>query len=127
MTQAEPLSIWSLVLEASLLVQLVMALLFLASVVSWVMIFQRIFVLSSIRRMANVFESEFWSGNDLRSIFIEIESADADPIGIEHLFYSGFKTEESALKLCPYELACMHNIKPEMIWNMIQSNFNIND
>jgi biopolymer transport protein TolQ len=41
--------------------------------------------------MANVFESEFWSGNDLRSIFIEIESADADPIGIEHLFYSGFK------------------------------------
>ena len=43
------------------------------------------------------------------------------------LFYSGFKTEESALKLCPYELACMHNIKPEMIWNMIQSNFNIND
>ena len=68
-----------------------MAILIMASLVSWVMIFQRIFVLSSIRRMANVFESEFWSGKDLRTIFIEIESVEADPIGIEHLFYSGFK------------------------------------
>jgi|TARA_B100001146_G_scaffold222598_1_gene235319 biopolymer transport protein TolQ len=87
----EPISILHLIQGASVVVQIVMAILIMASLVSWVMIFQRIFVLSSIRRMANVFESEFWSGNDLRSIFIEIESADADPIGIEHLFYSGFK------------------------------------
>mgnify|MGYP001234478360 FL=1 len=87
----EPISILHLILGASVVVQIVMAILIMASLVSWIMIFQRIFVLSSIRRMANVFESEFWSGNDLRSIFIEIESADADPIGIEHLFYSGFK------------------------------------
>jgi biopolymer transport protein TolQ len=87
----EPISILHLILGASVVVQIVMAILVMASLVSWIMIFQRIFVLSSIRRMANVFESEFWSGNDLRSIFIEIESVDADPIGIEHLFYSGFK------------------------------------
>jgi biopolymer transport protein TolQ len=87
----EPISILHLILGASVVVQIVMVILIMASLVSWVMIFQKIFVLSSIRRMANVFESEFWSGNDLRSIFIEIESADADPIGIEHLFYSGFK------------------------------------
>ena len=87
----EPISILHLILGASVVVQIVMAILIMASLVSWVMIFQKIFVLSSIRRMANVFESEFWSGNDLRSIFIEIESVDADPIGIEHLFYSGFK------------------------------------
>jgi biopolymer transport protein TolQ len=87
----EPISILHLILGASVVVQIVMVILIMASLVSWVMIFQKIFVLSSIRRMANVFESEFWSGNDLRSIFIEIESVDADPIGIEHLFYSGFK------------------------------------
>ncbi|MDE0759552.1 MAG: protein TolQ [Pseudomonadales bacterium] len=87
----EPISILHLILGASVVVQIVMAILVMASLVSWIMIFQRIFVLSSIRRMANVFESEFWSGNDLRSIVIEIESVDADPIGIEHLFYSGFK------------------------------------
>jgi biopolymer transport protein TolQ len=87
----EPISILHLILGASVVVQIVMAILIMASLVSWIMIFQRIFVLSSIRRMANVFESEFWSGTDLRSIFIEIESVDADPIGIEHLFYSGFK------------------------------------
>ncbi|MBT3425081.1 MAG: protein TolQ [Gammaproteobacteria bacterium] len=87
----EPISILNLILNASVVVQIVMAILIMASLVSWVMIFQRIFVLSSIRRMANVFESEFWSGKDLRTIFIEIESVEADPIGIEHLFYSGFK------------------------------------
>jgi biopolymer transport protein TolQ len=87
----EPISILHLILNASVVVQIVMAILIMASLVSWIMIFQRVFVLSSIRRMANVFESEFWSGKDLRSIFIEIESVEADPIGIEHLFYSGFK------------------------------------
>jgi biopolymer transport protein TolQ len=87
----EPISILNLILGASVVVQIVMAILIMASLVSWIMIFQRIFVLSSIRRMANVFESEFWSGKDLRTIFIEIESVEADPIGIEHLFYSGFK------------------------------------
>ena len=87
----EPISILNLILNASVVVQIVMAILIMASLVSWVMIFQRIFVLSSIRRMANVFESEFWSGKDLRTIFIEIDSVEADPIGIEHLFYSGFK------------------------------------
>jgi len=87
----EPISILNLILNASVVVQLVMAILIMASLVSWVMIFQRIFVLSSIRRMANVFENEFWSGKDLRPIFIEIESVEADPIGIEHLFHSGFK------------------------------------
>ena len=42
MSEAEnTLSIWSLIAEASFVVQLVMLILFLASMVSWVMIFQR--------------------------------------------------------------------------------------
>ena len=87
----EPLSILDLVLNASSIVQAVMALLLMASMASWVMIFQRFFSLGAIRREATNFESEFWSGKDLGAIFVEIEEAEADPIGVEGIFHSGFR------------------------------------
>ena len=62
----EPISILELVLNASIVVQLVMAILVMASLVSWVLIFQRAFLLSSVKRLATNFENEFWSGQDLR-------------------------------------------------------------
>lgn len=46
----ENLSIWSLIVNASLLVKLVMAILFIASMMSWVMIIQRGLVLSAAQR-----------------------------------------------------------------------------
>ena len=87
----EPISILELVLNASIVVQLVMAILVMASLVSWVLIFQRAFSLSSIKRLATNFENEFWSGQDLRAIFLEIENSETEIIGIEHLFQAGFK------------------------------------
>ena len=87
----EPISILELVLNASVVVQLVMAILILASLVSWVLIFQRAFLLQSVRRSAANFEDEFWSGQDLRSIFVDIESSEAEVIGVEHIFQAGFK------------------------------------
>jgi biopolymer transport protein TolQ len=87
----EPISILELVLNASVVVQLVMAILVMASLVSWVLIFQRAFLLSTVKRLATNFENEFWSGQDLRAIFVEIENSEAEIIGIEHLFQAGFK------------------------------------
>ncbi len=87
----EPISILELVLNASVVVQLVMAILVMASLVSWVLIFQRAFLLSTVKRLATNFENEFWSGQDLRAIFVEIENSEAEVIGIEHLFQAGFK------------------------------------
>lgn len=87
----EPLSILDLVLNASVVVQVVMALLILASLTSWVMIFQRGFALSSIRRQATVFESEFWSGKDLGQLYVELDTENSDVIGLESIFASGFK------------------------------------
>ena len=87
----EPISIVELVLNASIVVQLVMAILVMASLVSWVLIFQRAFLLSSVKRLATNFENEFWSGQDLRAIFLEIENSETEIIGIEHLFQAGFK------------------------------------
>jgi len=87
----EQLSILDLVLNASLVVQIVMVILALASFASWIMIFQRGFSLSSIKRQSLNFEDEFWSGTDLRNIYQEIESHEEEPIGMEHIFSAGFK------------------------------------
>ena len=87
----EPISILELVLNASIVVQLVMAILVMASLVSLFLIFQRAFLLSSVKRLATNFENEFWSGQDLRAIFLEIENSETEIIGIEHLFQAGFK------------------------------------
>jgi len=87
----EPLSILDLVLNASLVVQIVMAILILASMASWIMIFQRGFSLSSVRRGAAQFESDFWSGErDLGQIYVDIEDR-GEAVGIETIFSSGFK------------------------------------
>ena len=87
----EPLSIVDLILNASIVVQFVMALLVLASLTSWVMIFQRGFALSSIRADATEFETEFWSGKDLGQIYKDLEERGEDLIGLEHIFSAGFK------------------------------------
>ena len=87
----EPISILELVLNASVVVQIVMAILILASITSWVMIFQRGFALSAIKRQATAFEDEFWSGKDLRKIYQEIEENEEEPIGVENIFISAFK------------------------------------
>lgn len=87
----EPVSIVHLILNASIVVQLVIAILVLASMVSWVMIFQRGFSLASIRREATTFENEFWSGKDLKQVYFELEARDQEIIGIENIFASGFK------------------------------------
>lgn len=88
----EPLSIVDLVINASLVVQLVMAILFIASMASWIMIFQRAFNLNATSRLAVEFEDEFWSGKDLGNIYLELQARD-DGIhfGLESIFAAGFK------------------------------------
>ncbi|MBV1877849.1 MAG: protein TolQ [Pseudomonadales bacterium] len=78
-------------LNATLVVQVVMAILLLGSFISWIMIFQRFFTLSSIKREAVEFENEFWSGKDLRQLYTELEATEGDRIGMEHIFSAGFK------------------------------------
>jgi biopolymer transport protein TolQ len=41
--------------------------------------------------MAINFEDQFWSGQDLRSIFVELEESESDVMGVEHLFQAGFR------------------------------------
>lgn len=102
MNQAEPLSIWHLVANASLLVQLVMALLLLASVVSWYMIVQRGIYQARARRGMVAFERQFWSGIDLTQLYRQGNgNANRGAIdGMENIFRAGFK-EFSRLRQQP--------------------------
>jgi len=90
-TTIEHSSLWSLVSNASLLVQLVMLTLLLASVFSWLTIFRRSTLLRTAKRALDEFEEYFWSGIDLTKLYRQAEN-DPDPdSGVEQIFRSGFK------------------------------------
>ena len=85
------LSLIALVLNASLPVQFVMAILGLASFVSWTMIFRKHFVLGRATRAADTFEDQFWSGIDLVEVFNRIDIRRTGANGMERIFHAGFK------------------------------------
>ncbi len=87
----EPLSILELVKGATPLVLFVMLVLAVASVVSWVLIFQRWFALNRVQREMDDFEDEFWSGIELHKLKQEVDAQEeGDPTGIESIFIAGF-------------------------------------
>ena len=61
-------SIIPLVLGATLVVQLVMAGLLLVSLVSWTVIFAKVFGLRRVKNRNDGFEREFWSGKSLTEL-----------------------------------------------------------
>ena len=85
------LSLIRLVLGASIVVQLVMLLLLVTSVVSWALIFRKRGALAHARRDAADFESRFWSGTDLVSMYNSINNAGGDPGGMGGIFRAGFR------------------------------------
>ena len=87
---SEELSILSLVLQAGPVVQLVMATLLLASIFSWIVIFQRTRVLSRAQKHARLFEDTFWSGAELVSLYKQVANS-PNLIGLEAVFKAGFQ------------------------------------
>jgi len=67
-----------------------MLLLVLASVASWIMIFNRWRVLRVAIHELDTFEDYFWSGIDLREFYSELAD-DEQLSGIENMFVSGFR------------------------------------
>ena len=87
----EGIALWSLVANASLPVQFVMAMLALASFVSWVMIFRKWFAIKMAQRAADRFEQRFWSGANLNQMYAELARKGAQPTGMENMFVEGFR------------------------------------
>src|SRR5262249_8356604 len=84
-------SILGLVLEASLLVQIVLGILAAASVVSWAIILRKRRALRATRSAAESFETVFWSGGDLGALYRTIESRREKATGMESIFEFGFR------------------------------------
>jgi biopolymer transport protein TolQ len=80
-----------LVLNASIIVQIVMALLLLASVISWSIMLRKRAELRRARADADRFEEVFWSGGDLTAMFRAIDQGRRVTKGMESIFESGFR------------------------------------
>jgi biopolymer transport protein TolQ len=78
-----------LVLQASFVVQFVMALLLAASVMSWAIIFRKSRLLRAARNGDDTFEDQFWSGGDLGSLYKSYDGS--SPKGMATVFVAGFR------------------------------------
>jgi biopolymer transport protein TolQ len=85
------LSLFELLLNASPLVQVVLAILLAASLISWTVIFHKRIVMQRARRAADDFEDQFWSGKDLVSMYNRINAPKHESAGLERIFQAGFK------------------------------------
>ena len=88
---AGELDLLSLVLHASLPVQLVMLLLLIGSVLSWVIIFRKKRVLDAAARRADDFEERFWAGAELSGLYREINQDRDSQTGLAAIFENGFR------------------------------------
>ena len=66
------MNVWYLIAQATVVVQLVMLILLVASIVSWVIIFMKRSALARVEKRALEFEERFWSGADLSQLYEKI-------------------------------------------------------
>ena len=90
-TMNQDLSIVQLVLHASVVVQLVMALLLSVSVASWAAIFRKLFALKRVRTLNEAFEKEFWSGTSLSELLTSATRHAQQAGPMERIFASGMR------------------------------------
>ncbi|MCP5082937.1 MAG: protein TolQ [Alphaproteobacteria bacterium] len=62
-------SLWALFWQAHIVVKIVMIGLMVASVWSWAIIIEKLFLLVRIERRTNKFEDQFWSGRSLEDLY----------------------------------------------------------
>lgn len=83
-------SIYHMVASAGIVVQIVLALLLVASIASWTIMFRKFGDLRRAEADAVGFEDEFWSGGDLGDLYRKVERA-GGASGLAGVFRSGFR------------------------------------
>jgi biopolymer transport protein TolQ len=83
-------SIVTLVLHASIVVQVVMAGLMLASLSSWTVIFGKLFGLRKTKAANDEFEREFWAGRNLNDLYTDATERPSNA-PMERIFASGMR------------------------------------
>jgi biopolymer transport protein TolQ len=84
------LSLGALVMQASVLVQIIMLMLLAASVVCWAVILGKRRLLGRTRSGAESFEQRFWSGGTLADLYDKVRRA-RDEEGLVSVFVAGYE------------------------------------
>ncbi|MEY3953097.1 MAG: hypothetical protein RL320_1899 [Pseudomonadota bacterium] len=84
------LSVLALVLQASLPVQMVMAILVALSLASWTLIFKKLRAIGRARRDSEEFEREFWSGAALNTLYERAQREEFGD-GLGRVFEAGMR------------------------------------
>ena len=91
MNNPQDMSIVSLVLQASWVVQVVMLLLLGVSIASWAAIFRKLFALKKVKALNEEFEREFWSGTSLNDLYASAAQNAKHAGPMERIFASGMR------------------------------------
>ena len=73
-------SMWSLFVQATWIVKIVLIILILASIWSWAIIFEKLWRLHGLQRSASEFEDEFWSGGSLDELYEKVGKNPENPM-----------------------------------------------
>jgi biopolymer transport protein TolQ len=87
----QDLSIVSLILNASWVVQFVVVLLVGVSIASWAAIFRKIIALKRMQKLNDEFDREFWSGTSLNDLFAGAAQNAKHSGAMERIFASGMR------------------------------------
>ena len=85
----EEISVLNLFLQAGIVVKVVMILLFIASILSWIVIVERYKFFRKVKNENNTFLKKFWSGKDLSTLHKEIQDKEV-LYGSMNLFKNSF-------------------------------------
>ena len=91
MNVTQDMELWTLVMNASFLVKAVMALLLAVSFMSWMFIFRKWMTIRSARAQTEKFEREFWSGNDINSLYQGAVNNRHTIGSLERIFEAGYR------------------------------------
>ena len=87
----QDLSILNLILNASVVVQIIMLILATVSFISWYYIFSKWFSLMQSKRQTDNFENVFWSGGDLNQLYNNAVSSRTESGALARIFEAGFR------------------------------------
>jgi len=91
-------SLLTLIINASIPVQLVMLLLLAASVFSWALMYVKRGYIRQSQIEAKTFEGRFWSGINLSDLFAQLSVRQERRFGLEAIFENGFREFARARK-----------------------------
>ena len=91
MNVTQDLDIWNLIVNASIVVKFVIAILLVVSFMSWMFIFQKWFAIRRAVAQTEKFEREFWSGNDLQALYQGAVNNRHSIGSLERIFEAGFR------------------------------------